>query len=122
MIGAPSAQSTCNKPIGRRQATPHMALTVHDVEQIAHLARLELTDAQKERYRDQLSAILAYAAVLDQLDLDGVEPTTHAVPLRNVWRDDVAETPLTPQQALANAPQTADNQFRIQAVLDDQAA
>jgi aspartyl-tRNA(Asn)/glutamyl-tRNA(Gln) amidotransferase subunit C len=99
-----------------------MTLTLDDVARIAALARLELSADQQAQYRDQLSAILDYAAVLEQLDLADVPPTTRAVPMRNVWREDVAETPLTVAQVLANAPQSADNQFVIQAVLDDQAA
>ena len=96
-----------------------MALDRKDVEQIAHLARLELTEAQLALYQDQLSAILAYAERLNELDLDGVEPTTRAVPMRNVLRTDKADAPLTIEQVLANAPQQADNQFVIQAVLDE---
>jgi len=96
-----------------------MALTQQDVAQIAHLARLELTDEQMAMYQEQLSAILAYADRLNELDLDGVEPTTRAVPMRNVMRADEAQSPLPLDKVLANAPQQADDQFVIQAVLDE---
>ncbi len=96
-----------------------MELTKETVQQIANLARLELTDAQVETYQQQLSAILGYAERLNELDLDGVPETTHAVPSHNVWRADAVETALTPEQALANTKHRKDDQFVIQAVLDE---
>lgn len=96
-----------------------MALTRADVERIADLARLELTDAQIGMYQQQLSDILDYAEKLNELDLDGVEPTTQAVTVRNVLRADTVEKTLTTAEILANAPQAADNQFVIQAILDE---
>ena len=96
-----------------------MVLTRTDVEQIAHLARLEITDAQVETYQQQLSDILKYAEMLNELDLDGIEPTTHAVPMVNVLRADVVETALAMDDVLQNAPREAENQFVIQAVLDE---
>lgn len=95
-----------------------MGLSVQDVEHIAHLARLELRPEQKSALSDQLSAILDYAALLDQLDLDAVEPTTHAVPLRNVWREDAVEGTLTRKQIFANAPAHRDDHFAVQTILD----
>ena len=96
-----------------------MALTRQEVEQIANLARLELTEVQVSLYQEQLSAILDYAERLNELDLDGVEPTTQPVPLTNVMRADVVEGALPTDRALANAPKQAQNQFVIQAVLDE---
>ena len=96
-----------------------MALTRQEVEQIANLARLDLSDEQIALYQEQLSAILVYAERLNELNLDGVEPTTQPVPLTNVMRADVVESALPTEKALANAPQQALNQFVIQAVLDE---
>lgn len=96
-----------------------MSLTREDVAKIAHLARLDLTAAQLDQYREQLSAILDYAEMLNELDLDGVTPTAHAVAQQNVMRPDVAEPGLSLEDALFNAPQQQDNQFRIQSVLDE---
>ncbi len=95
-----------------------MSLTLADVEKIADLARLELTDEEKSQYRKQLSAILDYAAVLDELDLTDVVPTAHAVTRRNIMREDVMEPSLPIEDVLHNAPQEAQDQFLIQAVLD----
>jgi aspartyl-tRNA(Asn)/glutamyl-tRNA(Gln) amidotransferase subunit C len=96
-----------------------MSLTLPEVESMAHLARLELSATQARRYQEQLSAILDYAAMLNELDLTAVAPTTHAVAQVNIWRADEIAPSLTLAEALANAPQKAADQFLIQAVLED---
>jgi len=96
-----------------------MSLTIYDVEKIAHLARLKLTEEQKMAYLGQLSAILDYAQMLDELDIEDVLPTSSAVSLRNVMRDDVIAPSLSLEDVLFNAPQRAMKQFRIQGVFDD---
>lgn len=96
-----------------------MSLTLQEVEKIAHLARLELTAVQKKAYQEQLSAILDYAEMLNELDLTGIEPTAHAVAQQNVMRDDVIEPSLSPEDILFNAAQQAQDQFLIQSVLDE---
>lgn len=96
-----------------------MSLTRSDVEKIAQLARLELTEAEVALYQSQLSAILDYAARLNELNLEGVPPTAHAVTQQNVWREDMAEPGLTMEAVLFNAPKQAQNQFVVQAVLDE---
>jgi aspartyl-tRNA(Asn)/glutamyl-tRNA(Gln) amidotransferase subunit C len=96
-----------------------MSLSKQDVEKIAALARLELTPAEKDLYQDQLSSILEYAASLNQLDLDGIQPTASAVALQNVLRDDEVLASLSIEEVLFNAPRQAQNQFQIQTVLDD---
>ena len=96
-----------------------MALTQQDVAKIANLARLELTDEQMAQYQEQLSAILEYAEMLNELDLTGVEPTAHAVAQQNVMREDVERPSLPIEAVLYNAAKTAQNQFQIQAVLDE---
>lgn len=96
-----------------------MQLTKETVQQIANLARLELTDEQITMYQEQLSAILGYAERLNELDLEGVPETTHAVPSQNVWRADQVEAILPREQALANAAQRSQGQFVIQAILEE---
>ena len=97
-----------------------MSLSKQDVEKIAALARLELTGEEKDLYQDQLSSILEYAARLNQLDLDDVQPTASAVALQNVLRDDEVLASLSIEDALFNAPKQSQDQFQIQAVLDDE--
>ena len=91
-------------------------LTIADVEKIALLARLALTEEEKVLYQHQLSAVLDYVEQINELDLAGVEPTTHAVARHNVWREDEVNSALTPAEALANTAAHAQNQFLIQRV------
>ena len=90
-----------------------------DVEHVARLARLALTDAELEKMRDQLNGILTYIEKLNALETDGVEPTSHAVPLVNVMRDDETWTCLPQDVALANAPERSDAFFRVPRIIED---
>ena len=81
-----------------------MSLTPQEVQAVAHLARLELTDAELATMTRQLSAILDYVAQLQQVNTDGVEPLAHALPVHNVFRDDEPAPSLPVDEALANAP------------------
>jgi aspartyl-tRNA(Asn)/glutamyl-tRNA(Gln) amidotransferase subunit C len=94
-----------------------MSLSRQEVERIAHLARLSLTDEQVVEYQEQLSAVLDYAEMLNELDISDVEPTVHAIPQQNVFRDDVIELSLSTDEALRNAAQQQQDQFLIQSVL-----
>ncbi len=96
-----------------------MGLTLADVEKIAYLARLELTEVEKAQYREQLSAVLDYASMLNELDLTDISPTTHAISRQNIMREDVIEPSSPLDELLHNAPKQAQNQFLIQAVLDE---
>ena len=96
-----------------------MSLSSRDVEKIALLARLELTDDEKALYQEQLSAILDYANRLNQIDIADVPPTASAVDLENVMREDVIEPGLSLEDALFNTIEEALEQFRIQAVFDE---
>ncbi|GIO11230.1 aspartyl/glutamyl-tRNA(Asn/Gln) amidotransferase subunit C [Cohnella xylanilytica] len=95
-----------------------MSITVQDVEHVANLARLELTESEKERLAGQLSAILDYAEKLNELNTEGVEPTSHVLPLHNVMREDEARPSLPVEKALLNAPEEEDGQFKVPAVLE----
>ena len=90
-----------------------------DVEHVARLARLALTDAEIERMRAQLNGILAYIEKLNELDTRDVAPTAHAVPLVNVMRDDEAGPCLPRDEALANAPDRAGELFRVPRIIED---
>ena len=88
------------------------------VRHIGVLARLTLTDDEVTRFSHQLSEILAYVDKLGELDTTDVEPTAHALPLANVFREDVPGTPLGVEAALANAPQRQGPFFAVPKVLD----
>ncbi len=95
-----------------------MALTIAEVEHIAELARLALTEEEKALYRDQLSAILDYAAILQKVDTSAIPPTATVLPLRNVMREDLVAPSMSVEDVLANAPDADDGQFRVKAILD----
>jgi aspartyl-tRNA(Asn)/glutamyl-tRNA(Gln) amidotransferase subunit C len=95
-----------------------MALTRDEVDHIAELAKLALSEAEKTRFQEQLSDILDYARRLQALNTEAIPPTATVLPLRSVMRDDVV-TPSTPAPALlANAPKATGDSFEVQAVLD----
>lgn len=96
-----------------------MSLSKQDVEKIAHLARLALTNEEMALYQEQLSAVLDYAEKLNRLDIDTVPPTSSVIGLTNIWRDDIIEPSLPTTDALYNAAQVEQDQFRIQPVLDE---
>ena len=100
-----------------------MSLTREDVLKIADLARLALTEEELTHYGAQLSAVLDYAARLNEIDLSGLEATglagEHPEGRYNVMREDVVMPSLTPEDALYNAASTADNQFLIQPILEE---
>lgn len=95
-----------------------MTLTLAEVEHIAELARLKLTPAEKELYRQQLSAILEYAARLQKLDTSGIPPTASVLPPRSVLREDEPRLGLSVEDVLQNASQTENQQFRVPPVLE----
>jgi aspartyl-tRNA(Asn)/glutamyl-tRNA(Gln) amidotransferase subunit C len=93
-------------------------LSREEVETIAELAKLTLTEEEKAIFQEQLSAILDYAEMLQQVDTTGILPTTSAIPLNNVMRPDERRLHLPNEEALFNAPEADDGQFKVQAVLD----
>ena len=94
-----------------------MSLTSKEVDHIAELARLELTAEEKDRYRQQLSAILEYAARLQTLETGDILPTSSVLPPQNVLREDLPAAGLALGDLLRNAPQAQDGQFRVSTVL-----
>ncbi len=90
-----------------------MAISRDDVLHVARLARLELSDAEVERFQEQLSAILEAVSKVQELDLADVPPTSHPLDVVNVWRDDVPRPSLPVEEALANAPDSQDDMFKV---------
>ena len=98
-----------------------MAISREEVEHVARLARLQLTDEEIELFRDQLSAVLERATRIQSLELDDYPPTSHPIDLRNVWREDAVVEPELPDAILANAPQREGTFFRVPRILEDEA-
>lgn len=89
-----------------------------NIDYVANLARLALTDEEKTRFARQLADILHYVDKLRQVDVAGVEPMAHAAPVFNVWQDDVPQTGLTTEQALRNAPAQRANMIVVPKVVE----
>ncbi len=90
-----------------------------EVLHVARLARLELSEAELERMREQLNAILGYIDRLKELDVSGVEPTSHVVPLLDVMRDDEPAPSVPPEAMLRNAPDRVGDLFRVPRIIED---
>jgi len=95
-----------------------MALTVEQVDWVAHLARLELTREELEVMARQLTSIIDYVTQLQQVDTTNVEPLAHPLPIQNIFRDDEAAPSLSVDAALANAPDRRGNFYGVPAVLE----
>ncbi len=89
-----------------------------DVKYVAHLARLELTPGEEQKFGAQLGQILGYIEKLNQLDVTGIEPTAHAVPMVNVTRADEVKTSLPTERALMNAPAQANGLFIVPKIVE----
>lgn len=99
-----------------------MFLTTDEVRHVAELAKLALTDAEVEQYTRQLSAILDFAELLQQVDTSHVVPTPYVLGLENVLREDIPGPSLDNAVALRNAPDSANGFFRVRAVFGEEAA
>jgi aspartyl-tRNA(Asn)/glutamyl-tRNA(Gln) amidotransferase subunit C len=92
-------------------------ISLEDVRHVAQLARLGLDDSQLERMAVELDTLIESIGKISDLELDDVEPTTHALEIVNVFGDDVPHASLTPEQALLNAPDPQDGLFRVPRML-----
>ncbi|GFO53152.1 aspartyl/glutamyl-tRNA(Asn/Gln) amidotransferase subunit C [Geomonas sp. Red276] len=95
-----------------------MKITRAEVEHVAKLARLELSEPELDTFTAQMDSILAYVEKLNALDTDGIVPTSHAVPMENAFRPDQPKDSIGIEAALANAPQHTENFFRVPKVIE----
>jgi aspartyl-tRNA(Asn)/glutamyl-tRNA(Gln) amidotransferase subunit C len=92
-------------------------ISLDQVRHVAKLARLDLTDAQVRKYARQLESILDYVAKIGQIDMTGIEPMAHVLPLQNVLREDVVEPSLSVEDVLKNAPETDGPFFKVPKII-----
>ena len=95
-----------------------MKIDKEDVEYVAHLARLDFSEEEKERFTSQLDNILMYMDKLNQVDTSGVEPMSHAITLVNAFRDDRVGESLSHGLSLANAPEARGNCFSVPKIIE----
>jgi aspartyl-tRNA(Asn)/glutamyl-tRNA(Gln) amidotransferase subunit C len=94
-----------------------MAIEI-DIDHVARLARLALTEEEKAQLRDQLAVILEHAAKVSEVAADDVPPTAYAIPRANVYRDDVPEPSIPQAEALSNAPEQEDGRFKVPQIVE----
>jgi aspartyl-tRNA(Asn)/glutamyl-tRNA(Gln) amidotransferase subunit C len=97
-----------------------MGLDRAAVDHVARLARLDLSQEERARMQTELTKILEHAEKIQALDLDGVEPTAHSVPIRNALRRDEVTPSLSQTEALANAPEVENGRFKVPRIIEDQ--
>ncbi len=89
-----------------------------DIEKVARLARLELSEEEKEIFGNQMEQILTYMDQLNRLDTSGVEPTSHAIPIYNVFRDDEVKPSFPHEEVLAIAPDEEEGHFKVPRIIE----
>jgi len=95
-----------------------LALTLEDVRKVALLARLELDEDEIASQTAHLNNLISQFEVLQSLDVSGVEPTSHSIPMFNVFREDVARPSLPREDVLANAPEARDGCFIVPRIVE----
>ncbi|MDP4552143.1 MULTISPECIES: Asp-tRNA(Asn)/Glu-tRNA(Gln) amidotransferase subunit GatC [Bacillaceae] len=93
-------------------------ITKEQVKHVANLARLEMDEAEVEKFTTQLDDIISMAEQLNELDTENVEPTTHVLDLKNVLREDKAQPWLSREEALKNAPDHANGQVKVPSIFE----
>lgn len=93
-------------------------ITKKEVEHVARLARLELSEEEKEIFTRQLNSILTYIEKLNELDTSKVEPTSHILPIQNVFKEDEIKESLPREKALSNAPDRTEEFYRVPRIIE----
>lgn len=97
-----------------------MSISREEVAHLARLSRLAVTEQELDRFAGQLDVILQAVARVGEVAADDIPPTSHAVPLTNVYRDDVPQPCLTQEEALSGAPDAFEGRFRVPRILDEE--
>jgi aspartyl-tRNA(Asn)/glutamyl-tRNA(Gln) amidotransferase subunit C len=96
------------------------AISREEVAHLARLSRLAVTEQELDRFAGQLDVILQSVARIGDVAADDIPPTSHSVPLTNIYRDDVVKPCLTQEEALSGAPDSAEGRFRVPRILDEE--
>lgn len=95
-----------------------MKITKEQVEHVAKLARLNLTEEEKEHFTNDMEAIISFADQINELDIKDVKPTDHVIPINNVFRDDVIKPSMDREQLLKNAPSQENGCFSVPKIVE----
>jgi aspartyl-tRNA(Asn)/glutamyl-tRNA(Gln) amidotransferase subunit C len=96
------------------------AISREEVAHLARLSRLAVTEQELDQFAGQLDVILQSVARIGDVAADDIPPTSHSVPLTNIYRDDVVQPSLTQEEALSGAPDSAEGRFRVPRILDEE--
>ncbi|MTI54486.1 Asp-tRNA(Asn)/Glu-tRNA(Gln) amidotransferase subunit GatC [Geosporobacter ferrireducens] len=95
-----------------------MTISIKDVEQVANLARLAFSEEEKQDFADKLNAIVGYVEKLNEVNVEGIEPTYHVLPLLNVLREDSTQPSMERDKVLANAPDAQQGCFKVPKIME----
>ncbi len=95
-----------------------MAINKETVKYTADLARIELSEKELEHFTGQLDRILAYVDKLSMLDVSGLEPASHVLEMKNVYREDIVKSSLTADEVMKNAPSKQNNLFKVPKIIE----
>ncbi|HYK72643.1 MAG TPA: Asp-tRNA(Asn)/Glu-tRNA(Gln) amidotransferase subunit GatC [Pseudoneobacillus sp.] len=93
-------------------------ISMDEVKHVANLARLAITEDEADKLTKQLDSIITFAEQLNELDTEGIEPTTHVLNMKNILREDKAAEGLPREEVLKNAPDHQDGQFKVPSILE----
>ena len=93
-------------------------ITMDEVKHVANLARLAITEEEAEKLTNELDAIIFFAEQLNELDTENVEPTSHVLDMKNIFREDVAKPGLPVEEVLKNAPDHENGQIKVPAIIE----
>ncbi|MDP4163261.1 MAG: Asp-tRNA(Asn)/Glu-tRNA(Gln) amidotransferase subunit GatC [Bacillota bacterium] len=94
-------------------------ITLEEVKHVANLARLAISDEEADKFRGQLDAIIGFAEQLNELDTEGIEPTSHVLDMKNVMRKDIPEKGMPREEMLKNAPDHQDGFIKVPPILGE---
>ncbi len=93
-------------------------ISIDQVKHVANLARLAITEEEAQKFTTQLDAIISFAELLNEVDTDNVEPTSHVLDMKNVMREDIPGSGLPREEVLKNAPDQKDGQIKVPAIIE----
>jgi aspartyl-tRNA(Asn)/glutamyl-tRNA(Gln) amidotransferase subunit C len=93
-------------------------ITIDEVKHVANLARLAITEEEADKFAKQLDAIITFAEQLNELDTNNIEPTSHVLDMKNIFREDEAKPGLPVEEVLKNAPDHEDGQIKVPAIIE----
>ncbi len=100
------------------EVTKMSRITIEEVKHVANLARLAITEEEAAKFQKQLDAIISFAEELNEIDTEGIEPTSHVLDMKNVLREDKATKGLPVEEVLRNAPEHQEGQIKVPSIIE----